>query len=123
MGIRSGTVDLAKKVVAMAFTTTGATPSTGISPTFWPLSTDRRSSDGGDFNVSVYGTYTTATVVLEKTFDGGTTWLQANTAAGVAVSFTAPGTFRMTETEKGVGYRLRCSVYTTVTTLLGRISQ
>lgn len=118
----NGTTELSLNRVVMTFTTTGGTPATGISPVFTPT-LDARSSRAGWFNVAVFGTFTTATVVLERTFDGGTTWLQAYDEAGAAITFTAAGAKRVRELEAGVYYRLRCSVYTTVTSLLGRMSQ
>lgn len=123
MGYAFGTTtELSQNQVVKQFTTTSATPATGISPVFKP-NIDARSSRAGYFNVSVYGSFTTATVVLERTFDGGTTWLAAYDEAGNAISFTAAGSKRVRELEDGVYYRLRCSVFTTVTSLYGRISQ
>lgn len=123
MGYSYGTTtELSLNSVTRQFTTTGATPATGISPVFTP-NIDARSSRAGFFNVSVYGTFTTATVVLERSFDGGTTWLPVYDDAGNAISFTAAGSKRVRELEAGVYYRLRCSVFTTVTSLYGRISQ
>lgn len=123
MGYAFGTTtELSLNRVVKQFTTTGATPATGISGTFTP-NIDARSSRAGWFNVSCYGTFTTATLVLERSFDGGTTWLQAYDEAGNAITFTAAGAKKVRELEAGVYYRLRCSVYTTVTSLYGRISQ
>lgn len=123
MGYSYGTTtELSLNRVVMQFTTTGAAPATGISPVFTP-NIDARSSRAGFFNVSVYGSFTIATVVLERTFDGGTTWLPVYDDAGNAITFTAAGSKRVRELEAGVHYRLRCSVYTTVTNLYGRISQ
>lgn len=80
-------------------------------------------TSGGWINVACYGSFTTATLVLERSFDGEATWLQAYDEAGNAITFTAAGAKRVREIERGVYYRLRCSVFTTVTTLYGRISQ
>lgn len=74
----------------------------------------------GPFNVVLYGGATpntawAGTVRLERTFDGGTTWVvcgiggdgtQAIWSTGIDVSVVAG------EPEKGVGYRLNCTVYT-----------
>lgn len=123
MGYGYGTSqEIGNRRVIKQFTTTGATPATGISDYFTPA-TDARGANAGWFNVSCYGSFTTATLVLERTFDGGTTWLPVYDEAGNAVTFTAAGSKRVREIEKGVYYRLRCSVFTTVTTLYGRISQ
>lgn len=124
MGFAYGTsTEIGRARVIKQFTTTGATPATGISDVFTPASVNANGSSGGWINVSCYGSFTTATLVLERSFDGGTTWLQAYDEAGNAVTFTAAGSKRVREIEKGVYYRLRCSVFTTVTTLYGRISQ
>jgi hypothetical protein len=76
----------------------------------------------GVFNVSVIGTLT-GTIVVERSFDGGTTWVQA-WAPGTTtlMQFTAPGSVQVTEPEPGVAWRLRASALTAGTPL-GRISQ
>lgn len=80
----------------------------------------------GAFNVSIWGlTPTTAwsgVVSIERSFDGGTTWLivgvggagqgaiyTGSTLAGQAVSIVAA------EPEKGVLYRVNCSTFTSGT--------
>jgi hypothetical protein len=75
----------------------------------------------GDFNITLYGTFA-ASVALEKTFDGGTTWVQAAFSDGTVVQFTAPTSGAWSETEPGVAYRLRCTSYTSGT-VAWRISQ
>lgn len=90
---------------------TGVFAATGHSATFvcW-----------GPFNVVLYGDSGpngswAGTVRLERTFDGGTTWVvcglggdgtQAEWSTGKDVSVVAG------EPEKGVGYRLNCTVHT-----------
>lgn len=104
--------DLANAYVGGRFT------GTGQSPTF---------SAYGSFNVVLWGNSGpmgpwNGTVRLEKTFDGGTTWVvqSIDQAAGSQASWTSAGTpgfpgldvattFR--EVELGVGYRLNCIVF------------
>lgn len=100
--------DQANAVVSGAFTVAGQ------SAIFMPW---------GPFNIFIYGSggpngAWAGTVRLERTFDGGTTWIvcgiggdgtQAIWSTGTDVSFIAG------ECEKGMGYRLNCSVYTSGT--------
>lgn len=66
------------------------------------------------------------TYYIEKSFDGGATWIVANTAAGTLAKFTAgtPFSVLIDEPELGVLYRVNCSVYASVsgTTFNYRIS-
>lgn len=69
----------------------------------------------GNFNIAVWGTFV-GTVVLERSFDGGTTWIprmweftQTN------VSLTSQTSGVMSEPELGVLYRFRCSAFTSGT--------
>lgn len=76
----------------------------------------------GNFSVNVWGTFT-ATAVLEKSYDGGTTWLSTQKdLATAATSWTAPASVVIYEPESGVLYRVRCSAYTSGT-ISWRISQ
>ncbi len=68
----------------------------------------------GDFNVSLWGAFV-GTVALERSFDGGTTWLPVSSAAGTAASWTAPVSTTWTEPEHNVAYRLNCTAYTSGT--------
>lgn len=68
----------------------------------------------GHFNFSLYGTFV-ATVSLERSFDGGTTWLNCTRSDGSAGTFTAPVSLVCLEPEAGVLYRLNCSAYTSGT--------
>ncbi len=77
---------------------TGSFTATGQSASFAPIA-------GRGFNVSLWGTFT-ASVQLERSFDAGTTWLQAATAR------TAPDSFVCVEPEAGVQYRLDCTSFT-----------
>lgn len=93
---------------------------TGSSLTFYPA-TDMRGSSGGLFNFEVHGTFV-GTILVEKTFDDGTTWFAANDTLGNAGSKTAAGQQTFREFEQGVGYRTRCSAYTSGTAV-SRLSQ
>jgi hypothetical protein len=76
----------------------------------------------GPFNVSLWGTFA-GTTQLERTFDGGTTWLPVDaTTLGTVLVWTAPFSGTWTETEKMVPYRLNCTAYTSGT-INYRISQ
>jgi hypothetical protein len=65
----------------------------------------------GKFNVSAWGTFV-GTLTLERSFDGGTTYLPACFSDGTGVTFAAPASGCWSEPEPGVMYRLRCSAYT-----------
>lgn len=59
----------------------------------------------GWFNFTVYGTFS-GTVILEKSFDGGTTWVGCNIPFTTsAVTTTAAASFQVFEPERGVLYR------------------
>lgn len=88
--------DLATTVVSGTFTGTG----NGTAAQFL-----------GPFNVELSGTWT-GTVVLERSFDGGTTYISAAMdTTGTAASYTANVSIVVVETEPGVLYRVRCSVF------------
>jgi len=90
------TGDQANAVVTGSFTATGAGSDFSVY---------------GVFNIAVWGTFD-ATAVLQKTFDGGTTWIGVlSPYTGTAVSITASGALQFAECEQGVSYRLDCSTY------------
>jgi len=69
----------------------------------------------GYFNVALWGG--TCTVRLERTFDGGTTWIphsadQGATLATWNITPTAPLSTVFREPELGVLYRLTCTAFT-----------
>ena len=69
----------------------------------------------GSFNLSLWGTFS-ATVALERSFDGGTTFLPLSVDAyGTAIALTAPCSLVVDEPEAGVLYRVRASAYTSGT--------
>ena len=97
-------------------TTTGAelAPSV-LSGVFTGTGNDGTSiSINGPFNFFVQGG--SGTVVLQASYDGGTTWIGVPaTDSGTTVSVntaTAAGMFRVTEVEPGVLYRANCTAYT-----------
>ena len=65
----------------------------------------------GNFNISVWGTFV-ATVELERSFDGGTTWIRVTFSDGGILAYTAPASAVWSEAEYGVLFRLRCTAYT-----------
>lgn len=69
----------------------------------------------GYFNFFVYGTFV-GTVRLEKSFDGGTTWIPASLdTSGTPASYTGPVSVTGFEGEKGMYYRANCTAYTSGT--------
>lgn len=69
----------------------------------------------GVFNLELSGTWA-ATVVLERSFDGGTTFVAAaRDTSGTAASYTANVSIVVNEPEPGVIYRVRCSAFTSGT--------
>ena len=68
----------------------------------------------GKFNVSLWGTFV-ATAQLERSFDGGTTWLPCTDNSGTVQTWSAAMTIVAEEPESGVLYRLNCTAYTSGT--------
>lgn len=76
----------------------------------------------GKFNVSLWGTFV-GTVQIERSFDGGVTWLPASKdTSGTVASYTAPMTVVCEEPERGVNFRLNCTAFTSGT-INYRVSQ
>lgn len=100
-------------LLASVLLTSGNLSATGSSATFQPKESSYIQTKM-PFNYSISGTFV-GTVVLEKSFDGGTTWLQAYDSTGTAISYTAPKNIILEEPEAGVLYRVRCSAYTSGT--------
>lgn len=65
----------------------------------------------GKFNVSIWGV-SGASVALERSFDGGVTWLNCTTPGGAPNAFTANASVVCEEPEDGVLYRLTCAAGT-----------
>jgi hypothetical protein len=97
--------DLANAVLAGTFVATGYSPVINLY---------------GAFNFTLYGGTTPNTawvgsVQIEKTFDGGTTWVVAGINGGLGQAIYASGADTCVvgaELERGVGYRLHCTGYT-----------
>jgi hypothetical protein len=70
----------------------------------------------GSFNISLWGTFV-GTVRLERSFDGGTTWLPLSVdLAGTNLQWTQPYSgYPWAEVEHTVPYRLNCTAYTSGT--------
>ncbi len=83
------------------FVVTGTFTATGVSPYFVVY---------GPFNISVWGTFS-GTVLVQRSFDGGTTWLTRTDTPSGSGSFTASTSFALSEPERGVLYQLDCSAY------------
>ena len=67
------------------------------------------------FDGPITGTFV-ATLQLERSFDGGTTYAPlSGSTIGTTATFTAPTTFVGNETERGVLYRVNCTAYTSGT--------
>lgn len=97
--------DMATVVVTAAFTTAPGAATAGVlAPT-----------DGRRINASVWGTFS-ATVAIERSFDGGTTWVPVSRdMIGTGTAFTVPASVQIVETESGVLYRMSLSAYTSGT--------
>lgn len=106
MGIGSGGTDIAR-----AFTS-GTLTSAAAGAGMYVV---------GNFNISVSGTFV-ATLIPERSFDGGTTYLPLAFSDGTTISYSAPASATWSEPETGVLYRVRCSAFTSGT-IAWRISQ
>jgi hypothetical protein len=62
----------------------------------------------GAFNLAVYGTFS-GSIVAEKSFDAGTTYIAALDQAGIAITFSAAGARALFEPEAGMLWRLRAA--------------
>jgi hypothetical protein len=74
----------------------------------------------GPFNIAIWGTPLSgglsgafsATIALERSLDGGTTWIAAAAdGTGTAASYTSAVSLSGTEPEQGNLYRFDCTVY------------
>jgi hypothetical protein len=90
----------------------GVFADTGVSETFVPW---------GPFNIFIYGDggpngNWNASVRLERTFDGGTTWVVCGIGGDGTQAVWATNNSDVSvvagEPEKGMGYRLNCTVHT-----------
>lgn len=77
----------------------------------------------GVFNAQISGTWAGATMQLQKSFDGGASFVPATTdATGSAASFTANAAVQVYEPESGVYYRWQPTVALSSGTVNWRIS-
>lgn len=66
-------------------------------------------------NVNISGTFS-ATLQLERSFDGGATWIGVSRdVVGTVATYTSPSSFQVRETESGVLYRLSMTARTSGT--------
>jgi len=65
----------------------------------------------GSFNLFLSG-FGTATVLLQRSYDGGTTWVTCGAdALGTPASYTANASVVFSEPEPGMLYRLNCTAH------------
>ncbi len=95
-----GAVDQAAQILSGTFTATGQSSAIAFY---------------GPFSVALWGTFA-GTVQVQKSFDGGTTWIPygADDTGAIPV-VSAPVSFRAVESELGVNYRLACTAFTSGT--------
>ena len=107
-------------------TTIGVISSTNVTLAFPPDQTDASVVTGADAKATFTGSLIqfSATVQLERSFDGGSTWIVCNIGASGALAqwTTGPITITFGEPEKQVFYRLNCTAYSSGT-INYRISQ
>lgn len=99
-------------------TTVGAISGTDVTLAFPPGVTAAQVLGGADANAQFGGAPWAGTVNLERSFDGGQTWLICGIGgAGQPATYTgagqngAPVSIVVSEPEKGVLYRLNCTAY------------
>ncbi len=68
----------------------------------------------GDFGLQLSGTFV-GTVVVERSLDDGTNWIQPTAVGNALYSFTAVASEDLTAPEFDVLYRLHCTAYTSGT--------
>jgi hypothetical protein len=84
----------------------------------------------GAFNVAIWGdggenSAWAASIQLERSYDGGTTWIVAGVGGSGAQAIFNTGqdiSIAGNELERGVGYRLNCTAYTSGSPIHYRIS-
>ena len=103
----AGASDLASLVSTGSFTGTGTSAPVLVK---------------GSFNFVVWGTFS-GSVALERSPDGGTTWINCSTDAGGTPNAVAvPTSVRCFEPESGILYRVNCGTFASGT-INWRISQ
>lgn len=66
------------------------------------------------FNLSIWGTFV-ATITLQRSFDGGTTYIPVTYSDGTQINYSVPGSGSWQEAESGVLYALNCTAFTSGT--------
>lgn len=84
-------------------TVSGSLSADGPSSSFQPVANK-------PFNVFITGGFT-ATVTLQRTYDGGATWLDCSKPDLSVAAFTAATNFVVDEPEAGVLYRVNVASY------------
>lgn len=109
-----GTTDYATVLVVGSFVELDSSPATAFY---------------GAFNAALWSDAFVGTVVFEKSYDGGTTWITvsrdvAGTAASYALNWASTTSTNLTlaEVEPSVYWRIRCTAHTSGT-LTYRLSQ
>jgi hypothetical protein len=74
-----------------------------------------------EFNISLWGTFS-ATIAVQRSFDGGVTWLPLTLAGVATAQYTAPCSEMIGNPEMGVAYRVACTSFSSGT-INYRISQ
>jgi hypothetical protein len=92
----------------------GSFTAVGASAAFRPEGTMSVNA-AAPFNISIWGTFV-GTVRLERSFDGGATWLPKTAGgSGSIYTYTSPVSEVDEEPEAAVAYRLNCTSYTSGT--------
>lgn len=111
-------------------TTIGNLVGTTITFAFPPGHTAAEVTAGADAAASFVGAVWTGTIQLERSFDGGATWVSAGIGGGGnpavytgATQSGAPVSIVVSEPEASVAYRWNCTAYTGPATINYRISQ
>lgn len=114
MGLNAaGGMELAPNV--LSGTITGTAGSTASNTSFQQML--------GEFNATISGTWAGATIQLQKSFDGGATWVPATIdGAGNPAAYTANASVVVQEPESGVYYRWQPTVALSSGTVAWRIS-
>lgn len=91
---------------------TGSFGATGQSAAFV---VDSNKNWAGFFNAVLWGTFV-GTAQLERSFDGGTTWIVANIdGSATPAAYTGPMSATFKECERNVLWRWNCTAYTSGT--------
>lgn len=98
----------------MTFRATAGTLTSAAAGDAFQLTEQPKSNDPGRINVTVWGTFS-ATVQIERSFDGSTWHAVSKDVDGTAASYTAGFSLVVAEPELGVRYRINCTAFTSGT--------